>query len=345
MSPRAYTLLEVVLATAILAVVLLGAQSAVVIAARAIPSGTSGPSALVAASTALGTLADDLPVAKSIDTMTATDIQFVVPDRTGDAVDDTIRYVWSGVAGDPLKRIVNGGAAQVVGAGVQDFALAYDTAQAPLPATWSDGAETTLFSYTATTGLKNGAVRSDRWWAQYFMPSLPANASAWSVTRITFSARSKGGNQGQANAQLRLDVAGNPGGQVVGETAIFESAMSGSYAPLQANFGYVSGLTPGSGLWFVFQWVADTDAFELEYQTATGTGAAAPVKQSVDSGTSWSTIASSELLLTVYGKARAEDPTQYKTVVTGVRCRLRTGATDATSLTQSWRILNQPVAH
>lgn len=344
MKRRGYTLLEVVLAMAIMAVVLLGAQSAVVIAARAIPSGTGGPSAVVAASAALGTLADDLPVALSIDTMTSTDIQFVVPDRTGDAVNDTIRYVWSGIAGDPLKRIVNGGAGQVVIAGVQDFALAYDTAQVALPATWSDGPEVTLFSYAPSAPLDTGVVQSAKWWAQYFKPTLAANVRSWTVTRITFSATKHSGSTGSARAQLRLDTAGTPGATVLGENLILESGMNSSWAAQPASYTYASGLSPGQGLWFVLQWVSDTEAFDFQYKTVVGSSGP-PLVYSVNNGSSWAKQTDGEMVFTVYGKLCMQDPTQYQTVVSAVRCRLRTGATDATSLTQSWRILNQPVAH
>ena len=50
------------------------------------------------------------------------------------------------------------------------------------------------------------------------------------------------------------------------------------------------------------------------------------------------------MLVTVYGKLTAPSATQYQTVISGVRCRLQTGATAATSLTQAWRTPNQPEA-
>lgn len=344
MNRHAYSLLEVILATAILAVVLLGAQSAVVIASRAIPSGTGGPSAVAAASAALGTMADDVMAATAFAVCNAADIQFTVPDRTGDGVDDTIRYVWSGVAGDPLQRIVNGGTAAVAAAGVQEFALAYDTVSSPLPTTYSDSAEMVLFAFAPSSPYSTGVVQSGSWWAQFFKPSLAADVRSWTVSRVAINTTKHSSAVGSTKAQLRPDAAGAPGSQVLGENLILESGMTASWAVPANNYTYVSGLTPGQGLWFVLQWVSDTEACDFQYKSGTGVGVGAPLVMSANSGASWSTVTNAEMVFTVYGKVNAPDAVTTQTVLTGVRCRLRTGTNDATSLSQAWRVLNQPVA-
>src|SRR5690606_9458065 len=53
-------------------------------------------------------------------------IDFVIRDRDADAADDTISYQWSGVAGDPLMRIVGNRAAQPVIGSLAALQLAYD---------------------------------------------------------------------------------------------------------------------------------------------------------------------------------------------------------------------------
>ena len=55
---------------------------------------------------------------------------FTVADRTGDSAADTIRYAWSGVAGDPLTRQINAGTAVTVAANVQSLQLSYDSRSA-----------------------------------------------------------------------------------------------------------------------------------------------------------------------------------------------------------------------
>lgn len=341
---RGYTLLEVVLASAILAVVLLGAQSAVVIASRALPNPNNGPGAILAAEGAMGSLADDLACASAIGTMTATALEFTVPDMTGDSAAETIRYEWSGVSGEPLKRTINGGAAQVVAVGVRDFALAYDTAQAALPTTYSEGAEIVLFDYAPSSGFVTWPVQSSKWLSQHFTPTLPASARSWSITRVGLWAQMNGGNSGRAKAQLRVSRSPSPGVSVLSEVMVLESSLGSNYAWVAVPFNFVAGLSPAQSVCFVLQWEADSDAFDVRIHDDQGAGGGTSLMTSADDGASWSTVSQRKLVMTVYGKVRTPDAVQYKSVVTGVRCRLRMGTTDASSLTQSWRLLNQPTA-
>lgn len=338
MTRHAYTFIEVVLAMAVTSVVLLGAQSAVMIASRALPSATSGPSAVVAAGQAMGIIADDLALATAFATLDPAAVEFTVPDRDGDAAPDVIRYSWSGTPGDPLERRFNGGPAAVLAASIQEFSLEYDTTPSALPTTWTEGAETLLFQYAPGDDLKDASVRSNVWLAQFFTPTLPADARSWSVTKVRFAARRKGGTAGRAKAQLRLANPTAPVNPVLGEVMILESALGSSYGVTEANFSFVGGLAPGQSLCFVFQWVADTDAFEVLVH---GKGGASPLLESGDNAATWSVMSDKQLLASVYGRVVQPDPVQYETLLTDVHCRLRAGNA-AAGLSQSWRILTRP---
>jgi hypothetical protein len=56
---------------------------------------------------------------------TANAVTFKVPDRTGDELPETIRYSWSGTAGDPLQIEYNGSAPATLVADVNQFDLSY----------------------------------------------------------------------------------------------------------------------------------------------------------------------------------------------------------------------------
>jgi prepilin-type N-terminal cleavage/methylation domain-containing protein len=342
MNRRAYTLVELVLATAVIGIVLLGAQSAVLLASRAIPDPRGGPAAVVAASGALGGLADDLAVATAVSVMTPTDILFTVPDRTGDGNADTIRFSWTGTKGQPLLRTLNGGTPEPVADDVQSFVLTYETAEDALPTTYSHGPEVVLFENNPATGLASGYIQSNKWWAQYFKPSLASSARSWMVTRVAFVAMRRSGSTGRANVQLRLDAAGSPGAHVLRSELVLESSLSGSFQTKEVSGGSVAGLTPGVGLWLVFQWVADTEAFEIRYATSASADPVPPLATSADNGGSWTTISKSTLAFTVYGKVCSADSVQTQTVLTGIRARLRTGETDSTGLNVSVRTLTRP---
>lgn len=121
------TLIEVLLSAAILAILMGGMASAVALASRAIPRSSANASvAQVQGSIAeaMEQMDADLAVAKTITQLTPTAITMTVADRGhGAAGDETIRYSWTGVAGDPLTRTYNGGTAVTLLSGVKSFAL------------------------------------------------------------------------------------------------------------------------------------------------------------------------------------------------------------------------------
>lgn len=63
----------------------------------------------------------DIQLAQSFSENTTTAVTFTVPDRNGDNNPETIRYAWSGNAGDPLTRQYNSGAVVTVAENVHTF--------------------------------------------------------------------------------------------------------------------------------------------------------------------------------------------------------------------------------
>jgi Tfp pilus assembly protein FimT len=124
---RGFTVVEMVLSMAVMTVLLGGIASALVIAARAVP-GTATPMSLtVAGYYAAERLASELYAAQTITARSATSVTFTVADRNADSNPETILYSWSGVAGQPLNRQYNGGAAGAVLDSVYQFNLGYVT--------------------------------------------------------------------------------------------------------------------------------------------------------------------------------------------------------------------------
>ena len=56
-------------------------------------------------------ISDELRYATVITQQTSQILEFVVADRNNDGTAEKIRYEWSGIAGDPLRKTVNGGTA------------------------------------------------------------------------------------------------------------------------------------------------------------------------------------------------------------------------------------------
>lgn len=107
---------------------MMGIASALVIASKAVPSASSTNAAQQQVAVALDRMNADLLCATSITELTPTAITVTVADRGhGAAGPETIRWAWSGRAGDALTRQYNGGTAQTMAANVSAFAIAEAT--------------------------------------------------------------------------------------------------------------------------------------------------------------------------------------------------------------------------
>jgi len=122
---RGMTLLELVAGTVCAGLLLAGMGSALFVALRA-SDPDSIPSNLLRACTSVDELAAELRSATAFGERSSTALAFTVADRDDDAQPETIRYEWSGGAGDPLTRAYNGGSPVSVAADVHAFELDYE---------------------------------------------------------------------------------------------------------------------------------------------------------------------------------------------------------------------------
>ena len=121
----AFTLMEMVLSLFIVAILLTGVVSAMFIAQKAMASSTATADCMSTEDRVAQMITQDVSLATSITERTDKAITLVVPSRNGDATPETIRYAWSGVAGDPLTRQYNGGTVANIAANVYQFNLTY----------------------------------------------------------------------------------------------------------------------------------------------------------------------------------------------------------------------------
>jgi len=122
---RGMTLLELLAGTLCAGLLLVAVGSALFVALRA-SDPDSVPSDILRACTSVDELAAELRSATSFDERSSTTLAFTVADRDDDAQPETIRYEWSGEAGDPLTRADNGGSPVSVAADVHAFELGYE---------------------------------------------------------------------------------------------------------------------------------------------------------------------------------------------------------------------------
>jgi hypothetical protein len=332
------------------ATLLLSLQSVLMIATRAIPSGNSRASSLIAGSNALSTISSDVFYATSVTEMTPTVITLTVPDRIGGGQPHTVRYAWSGNAGDPLTRQFNGGNVVAIVPSIQSFSLFYDKRAVQAPTTYTTSAETLLADDTSTSNPTDFRVASNAWPGQYFAPSLPSNANTWAVTRVLLPAEVSGVNIGQSLVQIRaVDANGYPTSTVLDQQTLLENNLTTSYAWQQFNFSNATGLSPSQAAAIVVQWVSDTYSCNIQYQGAGLLGLGGLIGGLLGTGNmvqwngnSWSTVSGCNLYFYVYGTYTTPNPPTNNYYLKDVRCSLQTLSDASTLLTTMIRVPGEP---
>lgn len=120
-----FTLVELLVSSAILSVLLMATGSSILLVSRGIPDGRSRTSKMLNAARTLNLLASDLAQATACLELNQNDIAFTVPDQNGDGLPETIIYTWSNVPDEPLIRVVNGWPSNVL-TSLNEFQLTYE---------------------------------------------------------------------------------------------------------------------------------------------------------------------------------------------------------------------------
>ena len=183
---RAFTLAELLVAMMIVALLMAGIGSAVLISSHALPSNTESQVDRMDAAALLDQLEAELAYASVVPERTATAIAFAVADRDGDGNAERIRYSFDAVA-KTISREYGGSAAHVVMVGAESFALSYGSV--PVAVSY-DGlpveelSETLVSQNSSSSGLQDFALSNTAWIGQSVIPTLPGDAVSWRITRV-----------------------------------------------------------------------------------------------------------------------------------------------------------------
>ena len=339
-----FTLVELVVSMTVAAILMTGIASAVFIAGHALPQRNTSTEAVLEATDVAKQMASELKCAITFTVRSATAVEFTVPDRDADLAAETIRYAWSGTPGDPLTRKYNGGTVVNVVDDVQEFTLDYvlkTVTEQPDPVS-SEGAEVLLSSQDPPTTPADFVITETQWIGQYFFPSLPADATAWKVTRVKFMARAHAPAKGITAVQLRLPTGTYlPDTTVLEEVLMVESDLAKSYLWEEFSFSSVSGLSPTRGLCLVLVLnTKDADLADTQYDSGAGSGRLT----TGNAGSTWSRDAAQSMLYYVYGTVTA--PMMPDPITRGwlrsVGISLRAGDDPSARVEAATQILNAP---
>lgn len=333
-----FSLVELTCALVVVSLILLGIQSVTVLAAKSGVDDRNVSRMQFDVSRGLEAFRRDLAFATSIISRSNRAIEFTVPDRTGDGSEETIRYSWTGLKGSPLLRSVNGGMDAEVVSGVGTFVLTYDLETSTSESS-VESAETLLQSYDTILTLSDSRVQEKNWLGQYFVPSLPNNATSWRVTRVRFKAKSYGSTTGETRVQLRRASAGLPT-TVLDEVLLQESTLGSSYAWQEISFSSEGNLSPSEGLCLVFQWQNDADACAIQIQGISALGATSNLITTSDAGASWSAAALQDMIFYVYGTYSTPGASTTTKTLKRVNCTLSLRANADAAASTSVVLLN-----
>jgi len=338
----AFTLIEMVVSLSIISIVFLAMGSVMLLASKALPTADASSSLTPDTADIVQQIVSELQTATLIAATTDKSITFMVPDRDNDGNDESVAYFWSGVAGNPLIRIYNGGTSVTVLPIVTEFNLAYDTKTVAQPDLLTESVEIELSSRIQSADTKNYAVSKNNWIGQYFKPTvLPAGAVSWNVTRALVMARDNGAANGQTLVQFRPPESGTflPGNTVLDQVTMVESDLTGSYAWHPFVFSNVRDLAPGDGLCLVLQWVFDKNAADILYNDNT----AGNRLTTSDAGSSWNVKGGKSMVYYVYGTYNTAVPQPPILLLKSVTLTVNAGASPASRVLTKVVTLNQPV--
>lgn len=335
---RGMSLLEMIVALAITAVLCGVLVSTFGLATRAYPTPSSPPESAAALRRVLSRAAREVSLASSLERGSSTRAQFTVADRTGDAAAEAMDLSWSGRPGDPLLLAVNSDTVTLLPA-VTNFEIQWGLSDVEVAATVNiEGPEELLSGFTDSSsatvsiGLTSGS-------AQYVRPVLSGDAVSWRITRVVPRVTSVLGTPTLQIALFGEGVNGVVGTLLTSVNSLL-SGIVGVGTPSAAVTS--SSLTPGSGVWLKF---AQPLGLGLKMPIETGVADANSRMATIDALGNWTYVEDSSLLFEVYGRVtRATKSVTIEQRVTSVRLTAELASQPPSMVSVAEIMLNRPSA-
>lgn len=338
-----FTLIEVAVSLAILSVITLAMGSVVLLTASAAPTGRSIAEGTTTAQAGVQQLAADAAMATAITSGNARSIAFTVPDRNGDSSPDTLSYSWSGTPGDPLLLSFNGGTHAVVVDGVRDLSLSYQLVPVSTTTTTApvEGPETLLTTYDpASYGTSTISLVASV--GQAFHPTLPAGATAWSITKVRFRARTAAPVDGSVTAELRAaDSFGLPKGPALWSATVAESSLSATFAWRELTVANVKDLSPSQNAVLLLKYGSGLSAANIGYVSGLS-GLTFPMI-TAPATLVWVSVGGSQMAHAIYGTVTATSTAvTTRKYLDRITISLRAGDDRAPRVESQVRVLCRP---
>jgi hypothetical protein len=116
-----------------------------------------------------------------------------------------------------------------------------------------------------TSSGSNDSLRNDKWWGQYFRPTLPADAFQWWVTSVEFYIRRDNSNRTFRVRLYRPDGGNLPSSEILDEVALNSDSFSLLWGWRTITFTGAYMLNSADGVCLTLETTASSDPIDLEY--------------------------------------------------------------------------------
>lgn len=299
---RAFTLMEMAVVIGLMGLLGTAMVSILTLATRAFPAAEDTSIAAIAGESALDLFAAEVSEATAVTERSANVLEFRVPDRDNDGLEETVRYEWEGDKGEPLTRALNGGEAESLLAAVESLSFRTEEVQcsAVLPTVYTTSAEYILASYTGA-GSNDYPITATAWHGQSFQPSFPAGTVRWEVTRARVMVKQSSGS-GKFSIELRGANADRSPQSTIITAQVFDKNEAGTVNGwLSASSVAAGSFTPGTGLCLLITSTQSSPPITSRWQNGGLDMSSSPLVRSTNGGTAWSLQTLSSIVYEVYG--------------------------------------------
>lgn len=304
------TLLEMLVSMAIVTLMLGAISSAVVIAGRAVERQSPSSFDATASSIVLDSLLNEVSLAVAITEYTSTAITFVLPDHTGDLIDEIVRYSWSGTVGDPIVREFNSDDPIPVSGGIKSLSFEFETTTSSerVASARSISTEVVIASFVSSI-VSSQIIDPANSISQYIRPSFPDGTVSWTVTSIDLYAERAGGGKATGSLQLELrtpTVTGLPGTELHAAVSVNEKDLPIAYAWTTHTFTDAPRLAPGDAISIV---VSDSaGAISAQFPLATQNSSRSFAAHGDTAAATWTKIPAMSTLYRIRGTIVTQPP-------------------------------------
>lgn len=301
---RGHTLVEAVVSLGVVGVLAAAIGSAMLLAARSAPREDDAVSRTLVARRVADRIAADLALATSIDERSDHVLVLRLADQDADGTAEHVAWAWSGTPGDALRRVQNGVVTHVYD-DVHAFAIDWTTGTTNVstPTAPTHGSEVLLATFDDSNDSTIRLSASTQA-AQYILPTLPADATHYTITRARVRVTKSDLISGTMMARMcRPAASGDPllPADATSSALLSLNLLPGSWINFNFSSG-VSNIPAGEARWLVIyqSLLPFVDLLVQRYVAHT----TSHMGVTTDAGTTWSTRHDSTLRYELYGTIR-----------------------------------------